>query len=168
MTSEAAALHERLARERDAFQRNSLLRAMCDAQDDAASVQFMRELDGSAVRRALNRGYFLRCHGAAGGPPTEPLLDAPRAIDWSVARRRFLDEARRRGCGPDPRPLSAALDLYTFFDLCVTRGEQIRGRDAALLAGLADAMWNERVIPVEMAARLLSLAAICTAGAQPS
>jgi len=158
MTSEAAALPERLAHER-----NSLLRAMCDAQDDAALVQFMRELDGSAIRRALNRGYFLRCYGAASGPLTEPFLDAPRATDWSLARQRFLDEARQRGSGSDPPPLRGALDLYTFFDFCVTRGEQIRGQDAALLTGLADAMWNERAIPVEIAARVLSLAAICAA-----
>lgn len=134
---------------------------MCDAQDGAASVQLMRELDGSALRRALNRGDFLRRYGAAEGLLTEPLPDAPHVTDWSVARQRFLDEARESGSGSDRRPLREALDLYTFFDFCVTRGEQIHGQDAALLAGLVDAFWNERVIPVEIAARLLSLAAIC-------
>jgi hypothetical protein len=162
MTNEAAALHERLAHERDAFQRNSLLRAMCDAQDDAASVQFMRELDGSAIRRALNRGYFLRRFGAVMGLLTEPLPDAPDVIDWSAARQAFLDEARESRSRSDRRPLPDALDLYTFFDFCLTRGEQIHGQDGALLASLADALWNERQIPVEIAARLLSLAAICT------
>jgi hypothetical protein len=164
MTNEAAALHERLARERDAFQRNLLLRAMCEAKDDAASVQFMRELDGSAIRRALNRGDFLRRYGAAGGPLTEPLSDAPHVTDWSPARRRFLDETRENGSGPDRQPLRDALDLYAFFDFCVSRGEQIGGQDAVLLAGMADAMWNDRVIPVEIAARVLSMAAICTTG----
>jgi hypothetical protein len=160
MTSNVAALHARLADERDAFRRNSLLRAMCDAQDDAAAVQFIRELDGSAARRALNRGYYLRLHGAVDGLITEPFLDMQQATDWSVARRRFLSQARQGIGRADARPLRSALDLYAFFDFCVTRAEQARGQDAVLLRGLADATWRARAIPVEIAARLLCLAAL--------
>jgi hypothetical protein len=161
MTSDVAALYARLAGERDSFRRNSLLRAMCDAQDDAAAVQFVRELDGSAVRRALNRGYYLRLHGAVRGLITEPLLDTQQATDWSVVRRNFLKQIRQSTPRAETRPLRNALDLYAFFDFCVTRAEQTHGQDAVLLAGLADATWRARAIPVEIAERLLSLAAIC-------
>jgi hypothetical protein len=166
MTSDVAALRERLAHERDAFQRNHLFRAMCDAQDHAAAIQFIRELDGSAARRALNRGCFLRRFAAASGPLTQAQVDAPSVTDWSAARQNFLNEACQPGLGPDTWNLRSVLDLYTFFDFCVTRGDLVRGLDAELLASMSDAMWNSRAVPVEIAVRVLSLAAVCTTEAQ--
>lgn len=147
MTSDVAALRERLSHETDGFQRNRIMRALCEVGDEFAAVRLMRELDGSALRRALNRDHFLRRHDPAG---------------WPTARQSFLAQARQAGSGANGQPLLAALDLYTFFDFCVTGGEQIQGADAVLLARRSDDLWNSGEIPVELAARVLSLAAICT------
>jgi hypothetical protein len=148
--------------EDDPFLRDSLLWAVSHSGDAGGALQFIRELDGSLARREMNRGYLLYYHGDFSRDAEPPFMDSFPHRPWSFTRGEVLEMMSDEGYGSAVRPARQAIDLYTFFDFCISRGDTIHGRDAARLRSLVDTLWTSGALPPEIGSRLLAQVAICT------
>ncbi len=160
--SESALLDALLAEEDDPFLRDSLLWALCHLGDLKGIATFVRELDRSAARRQMNRGYLLYYHGDLSREAEPPYIDAHPLRSWPYTRAEVLEMISDPKYRSTVTPARRAVDLYTFFDFCITRSEICQGPEAKILRDLVDDLWESAQIPVEVAARLLGQAALCT------
>jgi hypothetical protein len=151
-----------LSAEDDPFLRDSLLWAISHSGHAAGALQFIRELDGSLARREMNRGYLLYYHGDFSRDAEPPFLDSLPHRGWSYTRGEVLEMMSDEKYGATVRPARQAIDLYTFFDFCISRGEVIHGCDALRLRSLVDTLWSSGTLPPEIGSRLLAQVAICT------
>jgi hypothetical protein len=156
-------LNELLTDEDDPFLRNSLLWAICHAGDTGGAVTFLRELDASISRRQMNRGYLLYYHGDLSRDLEPPFMDPPPFRSWSYTRGEVLEMMSGSLYQSSVQPARQAIDLYTFFDFAISRGETIQGSDVLVLRRLVDELWNSNSLPVEVGSRLLGQVAVCTA-----
>jgi predicted MPP superfamily phosphohydrolase len=165
--SESHLLIGLLDEEDDPFLRDSLLWAVSHAGDLNGALQFIHELDGSIARREMNRGYLLYYHGDFSHDAEPPFMDTPPLRSWSFTRREVLEMISDANYTETVMPARQAIDLYTFFDFCISRGEIVRGRPAVRLRTLVDNLWISAAVVPEIGSRLLSQVAICT-DVQPS
>ena len=155
-------LVELLSDEDDPFLRDSLLWALCHAGDLGGAVTFVRELDSSAARRQMNRGYLLYYHGDLSKESEPPFMDTAPLRSWSFTRGEVLEMISDPRYQSTVMPARQAIDLYTFFDFCISRAEVSHKSDAAILKKLVDDLWQSGSLPVEIGSRLLGQVAICT------
>lgn len=160
LPGEVGGLRELLESEDDPFLRNSLLWAICHAGDGSGALQYVRELDSSAVMRQMNRGYLLYYHGDLSRDVEPPFLDAPPLRGWTFTKGEVLEMVCGQGYRRSVRPARQVIDLYTFFDFCIARGETIQGEDAEHLRRLVDEIWAEGDLPIEASSRVLAQAAV--------
>src|ERR1039457_173807 len=160
--NESRRLIELLEAEDDPFLRDSLLWAVSHAGDLNGALQFIRELDSSIARREMNRGYLLYYHGDFSRDAEPPFMDSPPLRSWSFTRGEVLEMISDGRYASTVKPARQAIDLYTFFDFCISRGEIIHGRGGAKLRALVDNLWTSGVLIPEIGARLLGQVAICT------
>ena len=159
---ESHLLEALLSEENDPFLRNSLFWAICHVGDPAGAVSFIRELDSSVSRRQMNRGYLLYYHGDLSRDLEPPFMDSPPLRTWSFTRGEVLEMMTDSQYQSTVSPPRQAIDLYTFFDFCIARGEVNHGRDGTILRKLVDDLWESGNLPAEVGSRLLAQVAICT------
>ena len=162
LPSPSALLRDLLADEDDPFLRNSLLWAISHAGDVNGALQFIRELDASIARREMNRGYLLYYHGDFSKDAEPPFMDSHPLRSWSFTRGEVLQMMSDNRYTSTVKPSRQVIDLYTFFDFCLSRNEVIHGSDGAMLRSLVDGLWSSGMIPPEVGSRLLSQVAVCT------
>jgi hypothetical protein len=148
--------------EDDPFLRDSLLWAVSHSGDASGALQFIRELDASLARREMNRGYLLYYHGDFSRDAEPPFMDSLPHRGWSFTRGEVLEMMSDERYGLSVKPARQAIDLYTFFDFCISRDETVHGREAVRLRSLVDALWTSGALPPEIGSRLLAQVAICT------
>lgn len=159
---DSRSLLELLEEEDDPFLRNSLLWAVSHAGDANGSLQFIRELDGSLARREMNRGYLLYYHGDFSRDAEPPFIDSQPHRAWSFTRGEVLEMISDQKYASTVSPARQAIDLYTFFDFCISRNETVHGHDAVRLRAQVDALWASGTLPPEIGSRLVAQVAICT------
>lgn len=155
-------LTDLLEAEDDPFLRDSLLWAVSHSGDTSGALQFIRELDGSLARREMNRGYLLYYHGDFSRDADPPFMDSLPHRSWSFTRGEVLEMMSGERYASTVKPARQAIDLYTFFDFCISRNETVHGHDAVRLRTLVDGLWTSGTLPPEIGSRLLAQAAICT------
>lgn len=160
--TESQLLIDLLEEEDDPFLRDSLLWAVSHAGDLNGALQFIRELDASIARREMNRGYLLYYHGDFSRDAEPPFMDRPPLRSWSFTRGEVLEMMSGERYADLVKPARQAIDLYTFFDFCISRGEVVHGRDGVILRTLVDNLWSSGGVLPEIGSRLLSQVAICT------
>lgn len=94
-------------------------------------------------------------------------MDTPPLRSWSFTRGEVLEMMTDGKYTDIVKPARQAVDLYTFFDFCISRGETVHGRDGARLRALVDNLWTSGAVLPEIGSRLLSQVAICT-GDEPN
>jgi hypothetical protein len=151
-----------LSQEDDPFLRDSLLWALCHVGSAEGIVTFMRELDRSKERRQMNRGYLLYYHGDLSHDSEPPFMDTAPLRSWSYTRAEVLEMLSDPKYQANVKPTRQAIDLYTFFDFCISRSEVVSGQEGRRLRQLADDLWTRAAVPVEVGARLLSQVAVST------
>jgi hypothetical protein len=122
----------------------------------------MRELDRSKERRQMNRGYLLYYHGDLSHGSEPPFMDTAPLRSWSYTRAEVLEMLSDPKYQANVKPTRQAIDLYTFFDFCISRSEVVSGQEGRRLRQLADDLWTRAAVPVEVGARLLAQVAVST------
>jgi Calcineurin-like phosphoesterase len=162
--NDSALLMRLLLHEDDPFLRDSLLWALCHVGSIEGVVTFIRELDNSIVRRQMNRGYLLYYHGDLSRDVEPPFMDVAPLRSWSYTRGEVLEMLAGSKYQVTVNPARQVIDLYTFFDFCISRSEVCNRKDSVLLKRLVDDLWTAGSVPVEVTSRLLAEVSICTDG----
>ncbi|AXX32298.1 ATP-binding protein [Actinosynnema pretiosum subsp. pretiosum] len=124
------ALWRLLDGEDDVFLQQALLWGLCHRGDGRALAEFVGRGRSSPRWRAWNRGYLMYYYGDGDRTLEPPHVDSDRARGWSRTRERSI--ALVRGAGYRDR-ISAErryLDLYSFYDFALWRGERLAPDDA--------------------------------------
>ena len=118
-------LSELLLQESDDFLRSCIYWGLCATAGVKGVEEYINILDKSVKMRNLNRGYLLYYYGDLDRSKDPPYLDDDPLKGWGNTKTRtlsFMAETNYiRNIGIGRR----IIDLYTFFDFLIFRGERI-------------------------------------------
>ncbi len=120
--------------EEDAFLRTCLYWGLSAAKGIDGVKEYMEVLRTNAKMRSLNQGYLLYYYSDLDRSKDPPYLDDDPSRSWANTKLRtlqFMAEPSYHTRVPLGRRI---IDLYTFYDFCIFRSEQILPDEENILA----------------------------------
>ncbi|WP_018681495.1 hypothetical protein [Actinokineospora enzanensis] len=149
--------------ETDEFLSQALLWGLCHLGDDTALTEFVERSRASARWRALNRGYLMYYYGDLDRRARPPYVDGEPLMTWNRTRERSV--ALLSGAGYSAIAAQRRfLDLYSFYDYAIRRGEELAEHDVEVAAAALAALWNGSSIDGELLLELQAMHAVATGG----
>jgi len=156
------ALSDLLETETDMFLQQSLLWGLCHLGDEPALERFIVESRRSGDWRAWNRGYLLYYYGDLDRREDPPFVDTDRRRSWGRTRERSIALMSAENYSRSIAPQRRYLDLYSFYDYAIWRGEELQDGDASVAADVLAALWREAQIASSLLLELQAMhAAAC-------
>ncbi|GAA2686907.1 MULTISPECIES: AAA family ATPase [Actinosynnema] len=136
--------------EDDVFLQQALLWGLCHRGDGRALAEFVGRGRSSPRWRAWNRGYLMYYYGDRDRTLEPPHVDSDRAHGWSRTRERSIALVREAGYRDRISAERRYLDLYSFYDFALWRGERLAPGDAGAVRDAWRALRDDPGVDAEL------------------